>query len=390
LSPGRRTNRVNFSRSVRALEAHDRSFGRPDPPFARAPAFAESRRTARPRERRTHPRGVARVLRGSVRRVAPRLVRRSRPAVSAAPVFPSTPRAANRRSRPRLSRPRAPLQGTITEGSTPIFRTPLARRPLGPLRLAPETFDPPRFAPERRSTPPSLASLPYSAFGAAGPVFAGVASPATFRPRRFSRPRRFAPRDTFRVYFTPVTLLGFRLQGVAPLRGPDLSRGRCSPAVRIRARAPLSARANPRSSELCSPRRVRTAKDRNPARGRCPPGVCPSKALSASARGPDRPTTTRPCERGDEASRPFLPCTSSARDDRSARAAGASEFSPAEDSAFPLLGGAGLSGVRHLVPGEPFEPTRVSMRFPARSPPACTALSCAIKSAGRFACLLPY
>jgi hypothetical protein len=29
-------------------------------------------------------------------------------------------------------------------------------------------------------------------------------------------------------------------------------------------------------------------------------------------------------------------------------------------------------------------------RFPARSPPACTALSLAIESAGRFACLLPY
>ena len=30
------------------------------------------------------------------------------------------------------------------------------------------------------------------------------------------------------------------------------------------------------------------------------------------------------------------------------------------------------------------------IRFPARSPPACTALSSAIESAGRFACLLPY
>jgi hypothetical protein len=30
------------------------------------------------------------------------------------------------------------------------------------------------------------------------------------------------------------------------------------------------------------------------------------------------------------------------------------------------------------------------IRFPARSPPACTALSLAIERAGRFACLLPY
>jgi hypothetical protein len=42
--------------------------------------------------------------------------------------------------------------------------------------------------------------------------------PANFRPRRFARPRRLAPRDPFRVCFTPVTLLGFRLQGLAPHR----------------------------------------------------------------------------------------------------------------------------------------------------------------------------
>jgi len=49
--------------------------------------------------------------------------------------------------------------------------------------------------------------------------------PATFRPRRFARPRRLTPRDPFRVYFTPVTLLGFRLQGLAP-------HGKCEPLSR--------------------------------------------------------------------------------------------------------------------------------------------------------------
>jgi len=49
--------------------------------------------------------------------------------------------------------------------------------------------------------------------------------PATFRPRRFARPRRLSPRDPFRVCFAPVTLLRFRLQGLLPP-------GKCEPLSR--------------------------------------------------------------------------------------------------------------------------------------------------------------
>ena len=41
----------------------------------------------------------------------------------------------------------------------------------------------------------------------------GVPSPLTFRPRRFSRPRRFAPLLALWVCFTPLPRPGFPLQG---------------------------------------------------------------------------------------------------------------------------------------------------------------------------------
>jgi hypothetical protein len=92
----------------------------------------------------------------------------------------------------------------------------------------------------------------------------GLASPATFRPRRFSRPRRLAPRDPARACFIPVTLLGFRPQGLAPHR-------EAVPLSRPRALLPFASRpsalrrpAGARSSERFSPRRVRFASDRNP------------------------------------------------------------------------------------------------------------------------------
>ena len=42
---------------------------------------------------------------------------------------------------------------------------------------------------------------------------------SSFRPRRFSRPRRFAPPPTLRVCFAPLPRPGFALQGIVPLCG---------------------------------------------------------------------------------------------------------------------------------------------------------------------------
>jgi len=106
------------------------------------------------------------------------------------PVFPSEPRARDRRLGPRLSQPRAP------RGRTPEER----RRPC----KADSTL--PGHHPLQR--------MKSRGFGSRG-----LTSPATVRPQRFSRSRRLAPRDPVRVCLNPVTLLGFRLQGVAPHRG---------------------------------------------------------------------------------------------------------------------------------------------------------------------------
>jgi hypothetical protein len=42
----------------------------------------------------------------------------------------------------------------------------------------------------------------------------GHPTPASFRPRRFSRPRRLPPPPALRVYFTPQPRTGFALQGL--------------------------------------------------------------------------------------------------------------------------------------------------------------------------------
>jgi hypothetical protein len=150
-------------------------------------------------------------------------------------VFPSTPRAKSRRLGPRLSQPRAPRKAH-SEGATPT-----SRDRLHPLQ------------------PHPLQRMKGRGFGVRG-----LASPATFRPQRFSRPRRLAPRDPARACFSPVTLLGFRLQGLAPHRGAvPLSRPR---ALLPFASHPGTSRrpAGAWSSERFSPRRVRFASDRNP------------------------------------------------------------------------------------------------------------------------------
>jgi hypothetical protein len=106
--------------------------------------------------------------------------------------------------------------------------------------------------------------------------------------------------------------------GVSP-SGPCSSPGgrtsleaACSRAVRIpsqRVQAPCGSAVFRAFLSPESPFRERP----KPARGRCPPGVLPSKALPASAVGPAHPTTSCPRGHGDGASRPLLPCAFSRR-----------------------------------------------------------------------------
>ena len=85
----------------------------------------------------------------------------------------------------------------------------------------------------------------------------GIPALASFRPRRFSRPRRFAPPPALRVYFAPQPRPGFALQGFVP---PALPHGlvarrfpRAVGSSRLRPRLPVTAPANrPSTSGLCS------------------------------------------------------------------------------------------------------------------------------------------
>jgi hypothetical protein len=60
---------------------------------------------------------------------------------------------------------------------------------------------------------PSLGFRALFATSASGIVAMGVPLPNAFRPRRFSRPRRFQPPPASRVCFTPQPRPGFTLQG---------------------------------------------------------------------------------------------------------------------------------------------------------------------------------
>jgi hypothetical protein len=154
------------------------------------------------------------------------------------PVFPTAPRGANRRLRlasPGLARP---------------FR---ARR-----RYDPEPCDPggPPGLPPPTALPVERVRSPRAQPG-----------PATFRPRRFSRPRRLAPHPTSPGLFHP---------GNAP--GVSSSGHRSSPGSRTSLEAvallpfappaPLSLGGGRAASEPCSSRRVRTGSGRTPLRPR--------------------------------------------------------------------------------------------------------------------------
>jgi hypothetical protein len=252
------------------------------------------------------PHGVSRVLRGSGAERSALLVRRSRQAVSAA------------------FRCSLPLRGPKAVASD-----------LASLNLA----RPGRRTPEERRRPLSAGStlprhLPLQRIKGRGFGPRGLAAPATFRPRRFTRPRRLAPRDPARAYLIPVTLLGFRLQGLAPHRG-----ARTSLEVRLLScRSPPVALATPpgaRSSELSSPRRVRAAGDRK--------SPAADALLAFSPLGPSLPprgSRIFPQPRAlADARRRTLPAPPPLRFRRTIgsprRPTGAPEYSPAEALAFP-------------------------------------------------------
>jgi len=111
-----------------------------------------------------------------------------------------------------------------------------SRRLVRPFRVSSRgpTVGPPRVATGFRRAAhatsgrqPSWAFLPYSAFGTGDPLTAGVASPATVRPQRFSRSRRFTPPGTSPGLFHPGNAPGLfpDLQGLLPPEELVPSRG---------------------------------------------------------------------------------------------------------------------------------------------------------------------
>jgi len=76
-----------------------------------------------------------------------------------------------------------------------------------------------------------LGSLPLQRLRNRGSASRGLATPATVRPQRFARSRRFTPPETVRAYFIPVTLMGFGLQGFSLAKSTGFFRSRSSLAV---------------------------------------------------------------------------------------------------------------------------------------------------------------
>jgi len=132
-------------------------------------------------------------------------LRRSRHAVSTAPRSSSPLRAAgvlHRLHGVLADPPAAPLIGSRAPSGLRAGGLPPARRPTE------ATFAAPVRTPEADNPPGLFVSL--QRLQSRRSVRRGASqAPATLRPRRFARPRRFSPATTFRVCCTPVTLLGF-------------------------------------------------------------------------------------------------------------------------------------------------------------------------------------
>jgi hypothetical protein len=88
----------------------------------------------------------------------------------------------------------------------------------------------------------SLGVPPLIATSAGGVHIRGRPKPASFRPRRFARPRRLPPPPALRVYFTPLPRPGSALQGFSLAT----SRTGSSPAVALLSFTPAPYRGCPR------------------------------------------------------------------------------------------------------------------------------------------------
>lgn len=222
--------------------------------------------------------------------------------------------------------------------------------------------------------------FPFSAYGAAGSVHAGLARPATVRPQRFARSRRFAPRNPLRACFIPVTLMGFRLQGLVLPREARTPLGAgCSRVVRPTVTRPTFRRTGTRraTSEPSSSRRV-VPRGPKPAVAVALLTFCPSRDLRAHGVGeglfrarrdlrrfrPGRATPIfRPEQPGDPPLTPvrFSPSSTIACATASCGAC-APECCPPRELAFPRCRGAGPPGVPHLIassePCDPCDPFR--------------------------------
>jgi len=132
---------------------------------------------------------------------------------------------------------------------------------------------------------PSWAFVPYSASGTGDPLSTGVASPATVRPQRFSRSRRFSPPGTSPGLFHPGNAPGlfrtFRVFFLPKSWSP--SGAFSSPAVG-RSRAPVRAHETDSAPEAFSLRESAPSNGfLGPPGGRYPPGLHPFKAFSSAA-----------------------------------------------------------------------------------------------------------
>ena len=118
---------------------------------------------------------------------------------------------------------------------------------------SPAVSCPPRAS--RRGAPPVGFAFPLRDINQRHP-YDGVPSPPTFRPRRFSRPRRFPPPPALWVYFTPQPRPGFALQGLVPRTQPRYLVDTALPSRRYRRPANVSCPTPPRivdsPSGLCS------------------------------------------------------------------------------------------------------------------------------------------
>jgi hypothetical protein len=195
-------------------------------------------------------------------------------------------------------------------------------------------------ARDRRATPASrpdctlLGFPPLQRMRSRGFGSRRCPTPATVRPQRFSRSRRLAPRDPGPGLFHPGNAPGVSpsgpctSRGAAPVSRPVLSCRSTRPRGRSATRTDRGSRAliPPESSYRGGPKTCR---------GRCPPGVLPSKALSLPGGSSDRCPAKRLWRSQARVGR-ILPCTSPAGlapDTAVLRSVG-----PPEGSASPLAG----------------------------------------------------